>query len=40
MIRCEMPIEMGEEMLSGVRGWVTAHNALDADGSLNWELDE
>ena len=40
MIRCEMPIEMGEEMLSGVRGWVTPDNAIDAEGCMNEELDE
>ena len=40
MIRCEMPSEMREEMMSGVRGWVTADNAIDADGSMNEELHE
>ena len=40
MIQCEMPSEMREEMMSGVRGWVTADNAIDAEASLNAELDE
>ena len=40
MMRCEMPSEMREEMMSGVRGWVTAHNVIDAEGSMNEELDE
>ena len=40
MMRCEMPSEMREEMVSGVRGWVTAANAIDAEGSVNEELDE
>ena len=34
-MRCEMPSEMREEMLSGVRGWVTADNAIDAEGRMN-----
>ena len=38
MMRCEMPSEMGEEMMSGVRGWVTADNAIDAVGSMNEDL--
>ena len=40
MMRCEIPSEMREEMVSGVRGWVTADNAIDAEGSMNEELDE
>ena len=40
MMRCEMPSEMREEMMSGARGWVTADNASDAEGSMNDELDE
>ena len=40
MMRCEMPSEIREEMLNGVRGWVTADNAIDAEGSMNEELDE
>ena len=32
MMRCEMPSEMREEMMSGVRGWGTAVNVLDAEG--------
>ena len=40
MMRCEMPSEMREEMMSGVRGWVTTDNAIDAEGSMNEELDE
>ena len=39
-MRCEMPIEMRVEMKSGVRGWVTTDNAIDAEGSRNEELDE
>ena len=31
-MRCEMPSEMCEEMMSGVRGWVTADSAIDAEG--------
>ena len=38
--RCEMPSEMREEMMSGVRGWVTVDNVIDAEGSRNEELDE
>ena len=40
MMRCEMPSEMLEENLNGLRGWVTADNAIDAEGSMNGELDE
>ena len=40
IMRCEMPTEMREEMLNGVRGWVTEDNAIDAEGSMNEELDE
>ena len=40
MMRCEMPSEMREEMMSGVPGWVTANNAIDAEGSMNEGLDE
>ena len=40
MMRCEMPSEMREEMMSGVRAWVTGDNAIDAEGSMNEELDE
>ena len=32
MMRCEMPSEMHEEMMSGVRGCVTADKAIDAEG--------
>ena len=35
-----MPSEMREEMMRGVRGWVTADNAIDAEGSMNENLDE
>ena len=40
IMRCEMPSEMREEMMSGVRVWVTADNAIDAEGSMNEELNE
>ena len=40
MMRCEMPSEMCEEMMSGVRGWARADNAIDAEGSRYEELDE
>ena len=40
MMRCEMPSEMREERMIGVRGWVTADNAIDAEWSMNEELDE
>ena len=40
MMRSEMPSEMREEMVSGVRGWVTTDNAIDAEGSMNGEPDE
>ena len=40
MMRCEMPSEMRDEKMSGVRRWVTADSAIDAEGSMNEELDE
>ena len=40
MMRCESPSEMREEKMSGVRRWVTADNAIDAERSMNEELDE
>ena len=40
MMRCEMPSEMREEVMSGLRGWVTADNANDAEVSMYAELDE
>ena len=40
MMRCEMPSLMREEMMSGVRGWVTADNAIEAEGCRYEELDE
>ena len=39
-MRCEMPSEMRQEMKSCVRGWVKAENAIDAQRSMNGELDE
>ena len=35
MMRCEMPSEMREEMMSGVQGWVTTVNASNAEWRMN-----
>ena len=34
-MRCEMPSEMREEMMSGVQGWVTTVNAINAEWRMN-----
>ena len=39
-MRCVMPSEMREEIMNGVRGWLTADNVIDVEGSMNEELDE